>query len=256
MNLDHALERRIMRKRSGGRQNQMMQLSEFRNLIAIMPVEYQASISKRSTWEKHMRGNNKVAGDALRSVFDTFGTLDKVTLSRSDLRGLAHKPDLAQFVMATIVWGYTSGGRGKNIANLIEDFDALTQLLSEARTQTVPEWNTHYEKARPIRGIGLSTYMKFLNFLSVQVQGHAALILDDRIIRVAKQGIFEELAPLRELSKNPVRSYPSYLMHMHSVANSLEVSSEAIEFFLFEFGLKLKRHPADPSCVAILNSFA
>jgi hypothetical protein len=143
--------------------------------------------------------------------------------------------------MATIVWGYTSGGRGKNIANLIKEFDELTELLSEIRTQTIPAWNIHYEKVKKIKGIGLSTYTKFLNFLSVEVQGHTALILDNRIIRVTRQGIWKELAPLELSNSNAVRCYPCYLKHMHSAANSLKVSPEALEFFLFEFGLSLKR---------------
>jgi hypothetical protein len=215
----------------------MMQLSKFRNLIAIMPVDYQASISKRSTWEKHMRGDK--ASRALRSVLDTFGTSD-VILSRRDLRGLGNERDLAQFAMATIVWGYTSGGRGKNVENLMRNLDELTELLAEARTQSVPLWNIHYKKVKKIKGIGLSTYTKFLNFLDVRVHGHAALILDERIIRVASGGVWKELAPLRELSNKPDRQYPGYLEHMHSVANDLEVSAEALEVFPFVFGLSLK----------------
>lgn len=117
----------------------MIQLSEFRNLIAIMPVEWQASTSKCSTWNKHMSGNK--ASEALRSVLDAFGTRDSVILSRSDLYELARKPDLAEFVMATIVWGYTSGGRSNNVADLMDHLDDLIQLLSEARTQQVAEWN-------------------------------------------------------------------------------------------------------------------
>lgn len=218
----------------------MIQLSEFRNLIAIMPVEWQASTSKCSTWNKHMSGNK--ASEALRSVLDAFGTRDSVILSRSDLYELARKPDLAEFVMATIVWGYTSGGRGNNVADLMDHLDDLIQLLSEARTQQVAEWKPHYKKmVESTKGIGLSTYTKFLNFLKVKVHGHLALILDDRIIRVASQGAWKELARLRVLSKsNAVQSYPNYLMEMQQIANGLEVSPEALEFFLFEFGLTLK----------------
>ena len=143
--------------------------------------------------------------------------------------------------MATIIWGYPGGMRGNHVRNLIRHLGPLTQLLAEARTQTIVEWSTHYAKVGPIAGIGLSTYTKFLNFLSVQVHGHAALILDDRIIRIANQSVFEELAPLRGLnSRNAASSYPSYLMCMHSVASGLDVPAEAIEFFLFEFGLNLK----------------
>ena len=227
-----------MRKRSGGH-SQMMQLSEFRNLIEIMPVSYQASASKCSTREKHLRESNK-ASEALRSVLGVFGTKDMIILSRRDLRDLAHKSNLEQFVMATIVWGYTSGGRGKNVANLMSDLAELTGLLSEARDHEIADWKKHYEAVERIKGIGLSTYSKFLNFLSVNVHGDQALILDDRIIRVLSQGVWQELGALRELSKNPVRSYPSYLIEMNSVADSLRVSPEALEFFLFEFGLNLK----------------
>ncbi|MGO9589515.1 MAG: hypothetical protein ACLP3K_05640 [Candidatus Acidiferrales bacterium] len=203
-----------------------------------MPVEYQAFASKRSIWASHVNRNDN-AGDALRAIF---GKLGEVTLSRSDLRSFACKPDLAQFVMATIIWGYPRGMRGNHVANLISHLSSLTQLLSDARTEPVAEWGTYYDaKVRPIGGIGLSTYTKFLSFLSVKVQGHMALILDDRIIRVANQGIFEELMPLQELSSyNAPRSYPQYLECIHGLADSLEVSPEKIEFFLFEFGLHLK----------------
>jgi hypothetical protein len=176
---DHTVERRIMRSAALG--TRMMQLSKFRNLIAIMPVDYQSSTSKRSTWEKHLSGNE--ASDALLSVLDAFSTGSLVILSRRDLRDLAHKSNLAQFVMATIVWGYTSGGRGNNVKNLMCNLDRLTQLLSEACTQPVADWNDHYKKVKNIKGLGPSTYTKFLNFLSVKVHGYAALILDDRIIR-------------------------------------------------------------------------
>ena len=75
----------------------------------------------------------------------------------------------------------------------------------------------------------------------MEVQGRAALILDDRMIRVASQGIWKELAPRGDLSNsNAVGCYPNYLKRMHSLANSLQVRPEAIEFFLFEFGLNLK----------------
>lgn len=214
-----------------------MRLSEFKNIIANMPVSYQAFTSKRATWASHIDGDNE-AGQALRFIF---GNSEEVTLSRSDLRDLASKPSLAQFVMATIIWGYPRGMRGNHVANLINDFGQLTHLLSTARKQPVSDWSAHYEAVEEIAGIGLSTYTKFLSFLSVKVHGHSALILDDRIIRVANQGVFEELAPLLRLSTySAVRSYPQYLSCIHSLANNLAVSAEEIEFFLFEFGLNLK----------------
>ncbi len=219
----------------------MMRLSSFRDLIAKMPISCQAFTSKRSTWEPHINRYD-VAGEALTAIFGMSG---EVTLSRSDLRSLACKPDLAQFVMATIIWGYPRGMRGNHVSSVISHLGSLTALISTARTQPVLDWSSHFEKVVPIAGIGLSTYTKFLSFLSVQIQGHTALILDDRIIRISNGGLFEELAPLRGLKEhNAVRSYPEYLVCIHSLARSFEVSAEGIEFFLFEFGLNLKPPPA------------
>jgi hypothetical protein len=219
----------------------MMKLSSFKNVISNMPVSCQAFTSKWSTWQSHINRHG-AAGDALTSIFDKSGE-GEVTISRSDLRSLAGNPDLGQFVMATIIWGYPRGMRGNNVARLIGDFESLTSLLSSTVSeQSVVDWSSHYdEKVVPIGGIGLSTYTKFLSFLSIQVQGYPALILDDRIIRVSSQRLFEELAPLRKLNgNNAVALYPEYLECIHNLARSLDVSAEGIEFFLFEFGLNLK----------------
>src|SRR6267142_2033312 len=131
-----------------------MQLFQFKELVANMPVSYQAFPSKRSTWASHLEGGD-AAAEALNRIF---GSERGVVLSRDDLRGLAAKPDLAQFVMATIIWGYPGGMRGNHVRNLIRHLKSLTQLLAEARTTPIAEWMNHYEKVGPIEGIGLSTY--------------------------------------------------------------------------------------------------
>ncbi len=203
-----------------------------------MPVSYQAFTSKRSSWAEHIDRDDDV-GYALSSIFDTS---ENVTLSRSDLRCLAKDPDLTKFIMSTIIWGYPRGMRGNHFSNLIDHFGALKQLLSTARAQPLADWANHYENVKPITGIGPSTYTKFLSFLSADIQGHTALILDDRIIRIAKQGVFEELAPLLKLrNHNAIRMYPQYLENLHILAGKYEVAAEKIEFFLFEFGLNLKQ---------------
>jgi hypothetical protein len=215
----------------------MMRLDSFKNLVANMPTEYQAFTSSRYIWDLDVK-HNDIARAALDAIF---GTSREVTLSRRDLRGFASKRDLPQFIMATLIWGYPRGMRGNHFANLMCDLDSITRLLSVARTQPIDEWVPHFAHVKPIVGIGLSTYTKLLCFLSVKVHDQTALILDKRIIDVAKRGIFEELTPLQELTyDNAPRYYPVYLKHMHELASSLEVSAEAIEFFLFEFGLNLK----------------
>lgn len=173
----------------------MMQLSEFSGLIENMPVSLQAFTSKRATWSSCLNSDDR-AGNALRLIF---GTKEEVTLSRSDLRSLAGKTDLAEFVMATLIWGYPSGMRGNHVRNMAMHITPLTDLLAEARTGPVARWDEHYAKVAPITGLGLSTYTKLLAFLSVRIGTYKSLILDDRIVRVARGQIFEELVPLRIL---------------------------------------------------------
>jgi hypothetical protein len=215
----------------------MMQLSEFGGLIENMPVSHQSFTSKRTTWTSRLKGENS-ACNALRLIF---GTKDEVTLSRCDLRSLGRKTDLTEFVMATLIWGYPGGMRGNHIPNMVNHISPLTDLLEEGRTRPVTQWNEHFARVKPITGIGLSTYTKFLNFLSVKIDAYTSLILDDRIVRVARARIFEELMPLAALTDHvKVRDYPRYLECMHRIANGMAVPAESIEFFLFEFGLNLK----------------
>lgn len=214
-----------------------MRLSEFTNLIINIPEPYQAFTSKRQTWLPHIDENNE-AGRALSTIF---GDHDEIALSRNDLRVLASNADLAVFVMATIIWGYPRGMRGNHVGNLINHIEDLVKILASARDNLVNDWPLHYNQVRPIQGIGLSTYTKLLSFLNIQVQGQTALILDDRIIRIAKQEIFEELAQLKHLTyQNAPNFYPAYLQCLHGIARQLVVSPEQLELFLFAFGLNLK----------------
>jgi len=218
----------------------MMRLADFTDLISNMPVSNQAFASKRSTWTTYMKGED-TSSVALRAVFDSHDvSYGNIFLSRGDLSDLALKPNLAEFVMATIIWGYPRGMRGHNFRNVASHLDALCQILSDARFP-ISDWISHYKNVRAIRGIGLSTYSKLLHFLSANVEGHKALILDQRIIEVLQQNLFEELGCLRRFtSAKASRLYPKYLECMDDAGSRLSLPSEKIEFFLFEFGLHLK----------------
>jgi hypothetical protein len=195
-----------------------MYLSDFKGLIASMPTAYQSSTAERGKWKEVLERNDR-AGRALASVFSDFGrTANEVCISRSDLRRLAKEPQLERFVMATILWGYEYD-RWKHFREFITHptgLDALTKLLIDAASQPITDWDDHFRKVDPIPRIGLSTYTKFLNFLSVNVHGNTALILDDQIVQVARQGVFVELNPLLGLKDSTkVGMYPTYLSCIH-----------------------------------------
>jgi len=208
-----------------------MRISEFKPLIANMPVDRHAFTSKLSTW--------KLVESVDATFKSIFGASPRVTLSRGDLRQLARKANLSEFIVGTILWGYPNGMRGNHFLNIIADFDAVKRLLASARQ--IDDWQAHSEGLKLIRGLGLSTYTKLLQFLPAVVQQFNALILDQRIIDVVQQNVFDELEPLHGLSSdNAAKRYPEYLKCMATISAELEVPTENIEFFLFEFGLHLK----------------
>lgn len=226
-----------------------MRFNDFRAVIASMPTPYQSATAERETWEPWISQNDPI-GVALRSIFKDFGKKDEkqACISRSDLRRLAKEPQLERFVMATILWGYETpaGMRGNNFANFAAlpiHLSKLMQLLSWAEANPNLDWDSHFKKvAGQLGGIGLSTYTKLLTFLSVKIQGHTALIMDDQIIQVVQRGqdVFAELNPLRGLNNNPDRMYPDYLNCIHTIADELRVPAENLELFLYKFGSDLK----------------
>ena len=214
-----------------------MNLVQFKDLIGSMPTAHHAFEAQLDTWLTHIDN----AGPASNALVSRFGNGETTFTSRTNLRQLAAQGRIEEFVVATILWGYPQGMRGSNFREMMNSLGALGEILRAARANGITDWPGHYSLVKPIRGLGLSTYSKFLCFLDVSVHGQRALILDDRIIRIAQAQVFDELQPLASLSKyTAVARYPAYLECMHQVSERLQVPAENLEFFLFEFGLNLK----------------
>jgi hypothetical protein len=209
-----------------------MKISDFTNLIAAMPTTPHSSRAKSDKKWKPVLERTDAAGIALQSLF---GAQKEICISRGDLRALAKETGLERFVMGTLLWGYPDGMQGNHVANMCDNLATLTALLDIARSQGITDWNGHFQKVTAIGGVGLSTYTKFLNFFPANVCGHTALILDDRIITVAKRGVFAEFT-----GSFSAPTYPVYLERMHQIAKGIGVPSENLEFFLYLFGPDLK----------------
>lgn len=216
-----------------------MHISDFKPLIQAMPVPYHAERSKLSTWEKlPVAGKSLLDHPRLRFLKGN----EKICLSRADLRAFAKEDDLCPFIMATIIWGYPSGMRGNNFPHIIEEIDKLVELLSSAKREGIADWMAHWEKVKTIKGLGLSTYSKFLQFLDVNVEQRKALILDDRICRVAASCNFQDFTMEGLKYENAPDRYTEYLNKIHEIANLHSLEAEKIEYFLFLFGLSLKKN--------------
>ena len=211
-------------------------MNRFKDLILAMPENEQAFTSQKQTWEKYL--NNESSSSRLLNDF--FFNKDSIQLSRQDLFNFADEADLNQFVIATILWGYPAGLRGNNFGNISNNLEIIVSLLEKAKNG-ISDWNSHYKQVQEIKGLGLSTYTKFLYFLKVSVNSVPALIFDDRIIKTINNNVFLDFSSLNNIRSHNVHThYPSYLTEMDKIATKLKVKHGKLEMFIFEFGLNLK----------------
>lgn len=135
--------------------------------------------------------------------------------------------------LAILIWGYPTGARG----NLHRGWlDNLPQIAAAA-SQPGMGWADYYAQLHAIGGLGISTITKLACFFGQNFSGHAALVLDQRIMRVIAGGRWVELGPLHGLTyTNAHLRYVDYLATMGAIAEAGNVTAEQIEFFLFALG--------------------
>ena len=170
-----------------------------------------------------------------------FGNQSDVFKSRQDIFDEAAKtiPNLEKVVYLTILWGYSNGMRNDYFSCIVDQMLKLTRILGQARERGISDWKSHFSSTdNRLRGLGPSTRSKLLYFLGVKVESYEALILDQRLVDVFKNKVFDDFSDLEHLK--PEKDYVCYLRKMDAVAQSLAVPKENIEMFLFTFGSQLK----------------
>lgn len=212
-------------------------MERFRDLIANMPIREQAFTSKRETWEKYipeLPGIEDLIGEI-------FGHSKSVEISRHDLFTFGQTSKVKLFVFATVLWGYPAGMRGHHFQSIFQNIDHLEKILISNRETNIENWGEHYRLIDQVKGLGLSTYTKFLYFIRATINGLPALILDQRLIDVFRKGIFMECSDLKTIHYGSAPDlYPKYLKMMDCIANKYHIDSGKLEMFLFEFGGNLK----------------
>ncbi|RQP11969.1 MAG: hypothetical protein EAS48_05805 [Chryseobacterium sp.] len=203
-----------------------------------MPVMEQSFTTKLSTWEKKLEQ---------RELDSLFGGREERTISRSDILS---KNFLPEFIHLVILWGYPRGMRGQsNDQKIFSNIDAIGQIINYPDRKNLNEQDLqdNFTRLSQISGLGISTISKLLYFRTHVYDGYHALILDERLIRVFRNQIFQEFAELKHISRaNALSNYMLYLRTMHIVASQLRVPTENLEMFLFTFGNNLGGEVSPP----------
>ncbi len=213
-----------------------MKIKDFKLLIEALPFLQQSFTIKKSNWEF---ANHT---DLLKDIFID----ESITLTRNDLFTSAlnakTQQDLKEFIVKTLMWGYPTKGRGKNIELLLESasFDRLVNVLEKYKAQNVSIEELE-EDINNVRFLGLSTMSKFIYFLNSKVENKQAVILDQRIMDTINLGKYEEFHVLKGIGNHNAvsRYYLDYLNIIDDLKSKMGVEADKIEMFLFVFGKML-----------------
>lgn len=206
-----------------------MKIADFKNLIKEIPYKNQSFDIKKSIWK---------CDNQIELIEQIFEGKPQITINRFDL--INSNWNIEEFIIKTLMWGYPTKGRGKNIDNLLkeENFKALSKKLETYRESEITIESLKEDLKIP--GLGLSTLTKFTNFLNTKINGIKTVILDNQIIEAINTERFEELNSLKAIKyKNAVRKYFDYIKLIDKLSKETSSEPDQIEMFLFTFGRNL-----------------
>ncbi len=207
-----------------------MKIENFKEFIREFPYKNQSFDIKRQNWKIESQQ---------QAIDWIFRKNDTITLNRNDLLNSVF--DLESYIFKTLMWGYPTKGRGKNIEKMLEteNLERLKKILSNYKWKEISIEQLRKD-IKSIPGLGLSTMTKFTHFLDTTIDGNKAVILDIQIIEAINTGRFEEFNHLKGITyENAPKRYPEYLKTINELSKSLEAVPDQIEMFLFTFGRTL-----------------
>jgi hypothetical protein len=214
-----------------------MNINSYKILISNLPVRQQCFTTKRTTWIKAER---KI--EWLKHLNDKlFGENETLTISRQDI---FETNEPREKIIKTIYWGYPAGMRGNNFVNILNEIEAIENVLRTLKEKTNLTTTDFIELTITFKnavGLGLSTYSKLLYFFNLSFNGNPCLILDQRLIDVFASKAYSNFQQLCNIRiYNAEKYYLNFLLFISKIAINIETEGEKIELFLFTFGKNLK----------------
>lgn len=229
----------------------MSSIKKYEEIVKSIPVRNHSVIVRKENWIKNdslhtrLTKNNQFQNnndDLLNSLEKIFKNAQngQIEISREDI---FKEEDLEKKLIMVLLWGYPTGGRGNNIADILYSRNELIPRISdfiENHEKTINSkdfknlfytQNKNGEKREKIKGIGLSTMSKILYFFEIKIDNNPCLIYDSQIHLSLQRNQIDEFYDYPW--KKNYASFFHYLEVINKCSEEIKTEPDALELFLF-----------------------
>lgn len=229
----------------------MSSIKKYEEIIKAIPVRNHSVIVRKENWIKNdslhtrltknnqFQNNNDDLLNTLKTIFENAQN-GKIEISREDI---FKEKDLEKKLIMVLLWGYPTGGRGTNIADILYSRNELIPRISdiiENHKKMINRkdfknlfytQNKNGKKGKKIKGIGLSTMSKILYFFEIKIDNNPCLIYDSQICLSLPKNQIDEFYDYPW--KKNYASFFHYLEVINKCSKEMKTKPDALELFLF-----------------------
>lgn len=214
----------------------MESILKYKILISELPVLKQKSAAQRRIWVKDNSDAGILSKEHSFLIKDLINSAEMIEISR---KNIFDETNITKKIIGIFIWGYPTGGRGKNIEYCFKQINALESMCKfiSNKNLKLEEYYEVIKEFKSIKGLGASTWTKFMYFFETKIEGIPTVIFDSQIEKSLKQAQFKEFHNLKDLKHENERHFINYIDRVDKVSRQLDVRADKIELFLFYFNL-------------------
>ena len=214
----------------------MESLLKYKVLILELPVLNHKKVSQKRIWvnENYYKGIlPKACSSYTNDLINNDGLIE---ISR---KNIFDETNIIKKIIEIFIWGYPTGGSGKNIKMCLKQIKELEIICKSILNKNLQlkEYHEVIQDFKSIKGLGSSTWTKFMYFFQTKIENVPTLIFDAKIEKSLKQTQFTEFHYLKNLKYENAEDFLNYINSIDKVSRELGVSNDRIELFLFYFNL-------------------